>query len=283
MGLLSFFKRQPSAAREPADPAEAVQRARTVARRRLIGAVLLLGVGVIGFPMLFETQPRPIPVDIPIEIPRKESAAPLEVPPARSAQRSQPPAEEVLTEKAGDAGREVPAPAAAAPKAASSSADKHDAEADKRHAAEKREADKREADKKEAERREAGEKAADKRERERAAAEQAAKAAAAAAAKPKDDTQRARALLEGKSDAKASEPAAGRFVVQVGAFADADAVRDARAKVEKLGLKTYTQVVETSGGKRTRVRVGPFSTRDEADKASSKMRSAGLAPAVLTL
>ena len=276
MGLLSFFKRQPSAAREPADPAEAVQRARTVARRRLIGAVLLLGVGVIGFPMLFETQPRPIPVDIPIEIPRKESAAPLEVPPARSAQRSQPPAEEVLTEKAGDAGREVPAPAAAAPKAASSSADKHDAEADKRHAAEKREADKKEAD-----RREAAEKAADKRERDRAAAEQAAKAAAAK--QPKEDTQRARALLEGKSEAKASEPAAGRFVVQVGAFADADAVRDARAKVEKLGLKTYTQVVETSGGKRTRVRVGPFSTRDEADKASSKMRSAGLAPAVLTL
>lgn len=277
MGLLSFFKRQPSAAREPADPAEAVQRARTVARRRLIGAVVLLGVGVIGFPMLFETQPRPIPVDIPIEIPRKESAAPLEVPPARTAQRSQPPAEEVLTEKAGEAGREVPPPAAAAPKTAAapaSSADRRDAEAEQRHAAEKRE-----AEKKEAERREAAEKAAEKRERERAAAEQAAKAAAAAAAKPKDDTQRARALLEGK----ASEPAAGRFVVQVGAFADADAVREARAKVEKLGLKTYTQVVETSGGKRTRVRVGPFSTRDEADKASSKMRSAGLAPAVLTL
>ena len=158
-------------------------------------------------------------------------------------------------------------------------------EADKRHAADKREADKKEAERREvekqreAERRELAEKAAEKRERERAAAEQAAKAAAAAAAKPKDDTQRARALLEGK----ASEPTAGRFVVQVGAFADADAVREARAKVEKLGLKTYTQVVETSGGKRTRVRVGPFSTRDEADKASSKMRSAGLAPAVLTL
>ena len=282
MGLLSFFKRQPSAAREPADPAEAVQRARTVARRRLIGAVLLLGVGVIGFPMLFETQPRPIPVDIPIEIPRKEGAAPLEVPPARSAQRSQPPAEEVLTEKAGDAVREVPPPAATPTPAQAAAAA---SEADKRHAADKREADKKEAERREAEkqreaeRRELAEKAAEKRERERAAAEQAAKAAAAAAAKPKDDTQRARALLEGK----ASEPAAGRFVVQVGAFADADAVREARAKVEKRGLKTYTQVVETSGGKRTRVRVGPFSTRDEADKASSKMRSAGLAPAVLTL
>lgn len=274
MGLLSFFKRQPSAAREPADPAEAVQRARTVARRRLIGAVVLLGVGVIGFPMLFETQPRPIPVDIPIDIPRKESAAPLEVPPTRSAQRSQPPAEEVLTEKAADAGREVPPPAATPAPAADPSADQR--------AADKKEAEHREAEKqREAERREAAEKAADKRERERAAAEQAAKAAAAK--QPRDDTQRARALLEGKSEAKASEPAAARFVVQVGAFADADAVREARAKVEKLGLKTYTQVVETSGGKRTRVRVGPFSTRDEADKASSRIRSAGLAPAVLTL
>lgn len=257
MGLLSFFKRQPSAAREPADPAEAVQRARTTARRRLIGAVVLLGVGVVGFPLLFETQPRPIPVDIPIDIPRKESAAPLEVPPARTARRSEPVAEEVLTEKAADAGREVKTPAAPP---------SHGAASTPSHApAQKAEAP-----------------AADKRERTAAAEPAPAPKPTPTpppAAKPQDDTQRARALLEGR----ASEAAAGRFVVQVGAFADANAVRDARAKVEKLGLKTYTQVVDTAGGKRTRVRVGPFNSRDEADKASSKMRSAGLAPAVLTL
>ena len=46
-----------------------------------------------------------------------------------------------------------------------------------------------------------------------------------------------------KDDAATS---AGRFVVQVGAFADAATAREARQKVEKLGLKTYTQVVETS-------------------------------------
>ncbi|HVQ04293.1 MAG TPA: SPOR domain-containing protein, partial [Burkholderiaceae bacterium] len=45
----------------------------------------MLGVGVIGFPLLFETQPRPIPVDIPIEIPRKEGAPSLPLPPPRTA------------------------------------------------------------------------------------------------------------------------------------------------------------------------------------------------------
>ena len=71
--------------------------------------------------------------------------------------------------------------------------------------------------------------------------------------------------------------------MQVGAFADANAARDARQKVEKLGLKTYTQVVETSSGKRIRVRVGPFASRDEAEKASSKIKSAGMSSAVFTL
>jgi DedD protein len=75
----------------------------------------------------------------------------------------------------------------------------------------------------------------------------------------------------------------GRFVVQVGAFAESSAVREARAKVEKLGLSTYTQVVETSGGARTRVRLGPFATREEADKAAGRVKAAGLPAAVLTL
>ena len=56
-----------------------VELLRTRARRRLIGMVVLVGAGVLGFPWLFETQPRPVPVDIPIEIPRKDGAPPREV------------------------------------------------------------------------------------------------------------------------------------------------------------------------------------------------------------
>lgn len=74
-----------------------------------------------------------------------------------------------------------------------------------------------------------------------------------------------------------------RFVVQIGAFADAAAARETRAKAEKLGFKTYTQVAETPSGNRTRVRVGPLSSRDEADKVAARLRSAGLSGVVLTL
>jgi DedD protein len=95
------------------------------------------------------------------------------------------------------------------------------------------------------------------------------------------DGARAKALLEGKPEKPVAD--AGRFVVQVGAFADAAAARETRLKVEKLGLKTYTQVASTPAGNRIRVRVGPFTSRGEADKAQAKARDAGLTAVVLTL
>jgi DedD protein len=74
-----------------------------------------------------------------------------------------------------------------------------------------------------------------------------------------------------------------RLVVQVGAFADTTKAREARLKLEKAGLKTYTQVVDTKDGQRTRVRVGPFSNRAEAEKAATKIKSLGLPVTILTL
>jgi hypothetical protein len=55
----------------PQSPAqgESVEAMRRRARHRLIGAAVLVLIGVVGFPLLFDTQPRPIPVNIPIEIP----------------------------------------------------------------------------------------------------------------------------------------------------------------------------------------------------------------------
>ena len=94
------------------------------------------------------------------------------------------------------------------------------------------------------------------------------------------ESERAQALLEGRPVAAADTL---RFVVQVGAFADAEAARATRQKIEKLGLKTYTQVAQTSGGSRIRVRVGPFATREEADAALAKAKAAGLDAVVLTL
>jgi DedD protein len=281
MGLLSFYQRKASTpASDAAASPDAVAQARTKARQRLIGATVLLGIGIIGFPLVFETQPRPIPVDIPIEIPRKDNAPPLQRPqavaratpapatppavveaPTPSA-RPQPAAvPEISTERATEQGRDVTARIAASAPAAAS---KPPASAEPKPVA-----------------------VAASRPASAAVARAAsapAPRASAQATKPTDDGQRAQALLEGKpAAAKASDAAAGRHVVQVGAYTDADKLRDARQKVEKLGMKTYTQVIDADGAKRTRVRVGPFATRDEADKAAAKLKAAGLPAAILTL
>ena len=83
---MAFFKlrSQGNEARPAAvtAPAESVEAMRRRARHRLIGAAVLVLVGVVGFPLLFDTQPRPIAVDIPIEIPDRNKVKPLAVPPA---------------------------------------------------------------------------------------------------------------------------------------------------------------------------------------------------------
>lgn len=71
--------------------------------------------------------------------------------------------------------------------------------------------------------------------------------------------------------------------MQVGAFADAAKAREARLKLERAGLKTYTQEVQTKDGLRIRVRVGPFGSRADADKAADKIRKLDLSAAILTL
>ena len=102
-----------------------------------------------------------------------------------------------------------------------------------------------------------------------------------ASAPVSNDGERARALLEGKPASAAV--AEGRFVVQVGAFADPARAREARQTLEKAGLKTYTQVADTKEGKRIRVRVGPFETRAEAEKAAVKVKALDLPASVLNL
>jgi DedD protein len=98
-----------------------------------------------------------------------------------------------------------------------------------------------------------------------------------------DESEKVKALLNGQGIDKSTEAVVGRYVVQVGAFADPAKAREARLKLEHAGLKTYTHVAETKDGARIRVRVGPFSTKAEADKAAQKVKALKLAAAVLTL
>ncbi|MBK6295259.1 MAG: SPOR domain-containing protein [Rhodoferax sp.] len=71
-----------------------------------------------------------------------------------------------------------------------------------------------------------------------------------------------------------------RFALQVGAFANEANARKAQAKLQAAGFKAYLEELETSQGKRIRVRVGPFATRDEAEKAAPLINELDL-PALL--
>ena len=87
-----------------------------------------------------------------------------------------------------------------------------------------------------------------------------------------------------KPDAdKPKDDGAPRFIVQVGAFSDEAKVKEVRAKLEKAGFKTYVHVAQTKEGKRTRVRIGPFASKDEAQKTVNKIKPLHLSAAVLTL
>ena len=72
----------------------------------------------------------------------------------------------------------------------------------------------------------------------------------------------------------AAAPAAGTgFAVQVGAFADAAAATSLRDKLRAAGFNAFTDSVQTEGGKRTRVRVGPAMTRAEADALKAQVKA----------
>jgi len=274
----------------PAPAAESVEVMRKRARHRLIGAAVLVLLGVIGFPLLFDSQPRPISVDIPIEIPDKNTVKPL----ATTTTPPPKPATAMLDES--DAGKEhvspkptpatpavtppaarpapvqpVTQPPAAVPSRASTGVVSGAGSTTPASAKPvSRPATKPET------------KPADKPV-EKPVAKPVDKPAAHA-----DDGAKAQALLEGRDSSKpaaapASAGGAGRFIVQIGAYSDGVKAHEARVKLEKAGMKTYTQVAETKDGKRIRVRLGPFNGKAEADKAAEKVRKLDLPAAILEL
>lgn len=108
---------------------------------------------------------------------------------------------------------------------------------------------------------------------------------APAAARPEAKAPVARPASAAAPESAAVATAAdtARFVVQVGAYNDVERMRAARQKLEKLGYKTYTQEIDTPTGKRTRVRVGPFAGRSEAEAVAAKVKASGMQANILAL
>lgn len=294
---MAFFKfRWPGKKEEAEQPSsrrasrnaqsEGIESLRRRARHRLIGAAVLVLLGVVGFPLLFDTQPRPVAVDVPIEIPDRNQVAPMVVPGEHTTMPANPrgaamapprgaPAA-VGTENSLGEGEEVFTPSTPAPATGTALPVPPPVPRVTPPVAPPAEVKKPEP----------------KPEPKVEPKKPEPKPEPKPESKPEpkkpshdDEAARARALLEGRSPAaSAAQPAAakqeGRFIVQVGAFADADKAREVRQRLQGAGLNAYTQDVNTAAGKRIRVRVGPFNGRDAADKAAARIKGMGLAAAV---
>lgn len=277
------------------------------ARRRLVGAVAFAGLAAVVLPMVMDEEPKQPVQDVQLRIPGQEQAPPFKPaePPARSVAATPAvakPVDESAAEKppaatGGPSPSSSSLPAAAATAAAAGTVIAGKAVADKM--AEKKTAPPplKPADKKVAEKKadKPSNKAAGKlstaqtsKTQDRPVSKPAAKktdksadssSEGASGRTETDDAQRANALLSGKSSAPA-KGGGGRHVIMVGAFANAENARQLQAKLGSAGVSAYTEVLDSPDGKKTRVRAGPFASREAAEKALEQMKRVGVSGVV---
>jgi DedD protein len=185
------------------------------ARRRLIGAIVLVTVIIVVLPMVLDSEPKPVSHDIAVQIPSPDAGTftPKVVPlPGSKAATG---ASKAAESKAAAAPPVPPSPepVTAAPKET---------------------------------------------------AKETPKPAKAAPAKP------------AKAPKPAAKPAGGQFAVQVIALADAEKAKQMQAKISAAGIKAYTEIVKTAKGDVTRVRAGPYATREAAEKAREQLKAIGM-------
>ena len=109
------------------------------------------------------------------------------------------------------------------------------------------------------------------------------KALAKPAEKPaakNDDAKRAAAILGGQSSDAKPVSASGEYLVLIGAFSNEANVKNLKAKLAEQGIRTFSEPLDTPQGKKTRVRAGPFASREAAEKALEKMQRIGVSGAI---
>lgn len=194
------------------------------ARRRLIGAIVLVTVVVVALPMVLDSEPKPVSQDIDIRIPSPDSGAfKSKVVPVAPAPQARPP-EQQLPEPARPQTATGNTPDASAP-----SAEKPEAKTQ---------------------------------------AGSGAPASKPSGAEPRKTTS------PPPAERIAAAPG-GRFAVQVVALSDGAKAREMQQRIAGAGIQSYTEIVKTATGDVTRVRAGPFETREDAEKAQRALKELG--------
>jgi DedD protein len=226
------------------------------ARRRLIGAIALVTVVAVFLPMVLDHEPKPVSQDISIQIPSQNAGTftskIVPVVPGSAESKGAPapdaPSAAPLTPP------QTPPKVATAPATPPAARDSEAAPAKAAGA-------------------ESKPPVAEPKPKVKAPLStdtEAAPQKPAVAEKPKSKVKLKPA---GKAEGRDN----GGFVVQVAALTDADKARQMREQIAAAGVKAYTEVVPTTKGDVTRVRAGPFASREAAEKARDSLKDMGLA------
>jgi len=241
-----------------ADSSDAQLLLKKRARRRLVGAFAFAGLAAVVLPMVMDEEPKQQVQDVQIRIPGQEQA-PF-TPKALAARPAVPAAEAEKPAPRADAG---PAASARPVEPVPARLVENKPEAKPARPAEKppeKVAEKTPVKPAEKAPEKAPEKSADKA--------------------PVADAQRAAAILGGKAPEAAAPAGNGQHVILIGAFANPVNVKQIQSKTAELGIKTYTESLDSPQGKKTRVRAGPFASREAAEKALEKMKRIGVSGVV---
>ncbi len=219
------------------------------ARRRLVGAIAMVIAAVVILPMVLDSQPEQGNHDIDIRIP----------------------GEDAVTELAPDMEYPDEAPVPPSPIPRVKPETETPAATPARSPQEKSEAEK---PKQPATGSSAALRGMDTRLRERSGiqSEAASTGASGAPAHVPDTGARAE-----PGEAAAGE---GKFVVQSGAFSNPSKAEQQVRRLESSGISAYTEAFGSGKNQVTRVRIGPFSTREEADRVRRQLKDLGLGAVV---
>ena len=75
------------------------------------------------------------------------------------------------------------------------------------------------------------------------------------------------------SELASAAASVGRYQINVGLFANEANAQRVHAQLQAAKMNVYSEVIDTTHGKRTRVRVGPFKTESDANAAARKIKS----------
>jgi DedD protein len=264
------------------DPAET---AKTRARHRLIGAVVLATAAVVFVPMLFDRTPVATSDDMSLQIPERDT--PFE------GRRGVPDAAHGPLKASSDLPQTTPVapppePAKSAPVEAPKTAPAPVAKVEVPSKSDEPPVTETAKAPPETSKPVEAKPASNPPEAKVTKAAPAERPPAPTQPAPSDDPK-ALAALEGKpggdTSAPAKAPAGGHgFAVQVAAYAQMSMAKSIQDKLTANGLKAYTQSTTAANGNTViRVRLGPYASHDEADRARAKLKTMKLDGSVVPL